>query len=99
MHTCAGDDRINDIDWNTTVLEGRYPHMKQVTPSHHVFCSKLTSRKKNPQVTTRLEFIRFVFDFSVARLTKDRADIMWEALVLNAMSREEVETTLGWFYR
>jgi len=35
----------------------------------------------------------------MARLTKNRADIMWEALVLNAMNQEEMEYTLGWFYR
>ncbi|ELR25257.1 uncharacterized protein ACA1_290210 [Acanthamoeba castellanii str. Neff] len=75
----TGDERLADVDWNTAVLEGRYPHLKQVS--------------------TRLDFIRFVFDYSIARLTKDRADIMWESLVLNSMSREEVETTLGWFYR
>jgi hypothetical protein len=70
---------VGDIDWNAAVLEGRYPHLKQVS--------------------TRLDFIRFVYDYSIARLTKDRADVMWEALVLNSITREEIETTLGWFYR
>ncbi len=79
MLVFKGDDRYIEIDWNNFVLEGRYPHLKQVK--------------------VRLDFLQFVLDNSVARLLSTRADILWEALVVNHITRDEVETTLGWFYR
>lgn len=31
----VGPERIDDVDFNNAVLEGRYPHLKQVLPPVH----------------------------------------------------------------
>eukprot|EP01087_Luapelamoeba_hula_P010523 TRINITY_DN2786_c0_g2_i1.p2 TRINITY_DN2786_c0_g2~~TRINITY_DN2786_c0_g2_i1.p2 ORF type:complete len:2352 (-),score=229.36 TRINITY_DN2786_c0_g2_i1:29-7084(-) len=50
-------------------------------------------------IRTRLEFIQFTMDNSVARLTSTRASMLWDALHTHAISTEESELLLGWFNR
>lgn len=50
-------------------------------------------------IQARLDFIRFTLDYSSARLTSIRADLLWETLVMGAITPEEADKILIWFFR